>query len=178
MRFKEDFNYLLTLSSTRKVIFQSHLLVGLGFSAGLSGLIVLETFFVDYLNKVFGFLTITDPFHFFSAYSIDHVFLQFLYFFMLCACVSVLGLLLGSLFYRLGKKFTISFWLIFSAIPSVVFPLLLWIFHVQGHLSESLSTIGRFFSDFNVMTGSGILLMLTIVFGIAAWFNIRKLPQR
>ena len=109
MRFREDFDYLLTLSSTRKDIFRSHLLVALGFSALLSGLIVLETLLVDHLNNVFGFHNITDPFHFFSAYSTGHLFLQFIFFFMLCGFLSGLGLLLGSLFYRFGRKFTLAF---------------------------------------------------------------------
>lgn len=178
MRFKEDFNYLLTLSSTRKDIFQSHLFVALGFSAFLSGLIVLETLLVDHLNNVFGFYNITDPFHFFSPYSTEYLFLQFVFFLMLCVCLSVLGLLLGSLFYRFGKKFTVAFWLLSSAIPTVVFPLLLWIFHLRGHLSESLSAMGKFLSNFDVMAGSGILFILSIVFGAAAWLNIRRLPQK
>ena len=130
MRFKEDFDFLLTLSNTRNDIFLSLLGVAFGFSAFFSGLIVLERLIVDHLNNVFGYHNITDPFHFFAPYSTDNLYLQFVFFLVLCVCLSIFGLLMGSLFYRFGKKFTLAFWLMFSAIPVVFFPLLLW----RGHL--------------------------------------------
>ena len=174
MRFKEDFDFLLTLSNTRNDIFLSLLGVAFGFSTFFSGLIVVERLIVDHLNNVFGYHNITDPFHFFAPYGTDNLFLQFVFFLVLCFCCSIIGLLLGSLFYRFGKKFTLAFWLIFSAIPMVFFPLLLW----RGHFSTSITAMGAFLGNFDVMAGSGVLFVLMIVFGTAAWLNIRRLPQK
>jgi len=178
MRFKEDFDFLLTLSSTRSEIFQSLLGVAIFFSAIFSGLIVLERLIVDHLNNVLEFYNISDPFHFLSPYGTDSILSQIVFFFMICVCCSIFGLLMGSLFYRFGKKFTLAFWLLFSAIPTVIFPLLLWIFHLRGHLSMSITAMGEFLKFFDVMSFSWFFFILSIVFGAAALFNIRRLPQK
>ena len=175
MRFKEDFDFLLTLSNTRNDIFQSLLGVAFGFSAFFSGLIVLERVIVDHLNNVFGYKNIVDPFHFFAPYSTDNLYLLFIFFLMLSVCLSIFGLLMGSLFYRFGKKFTLAFWLMFSSIPMIFFPLLLW---SRGQLAASIKAVGEFLGNFDVLAGSGYLLILAIVFGIAAYLNIRRLPQK
>lgn len=174
MRFKEDFDFFLTLSNTRNEIFQSLLGVVFCFSAFFSGLIVMERLIVDHLNNIFGYHNITDPFHFFAPYGTDNLYLQFVFFLVLCICCSIFGLLMGSLFYRLGKKFILAFWLMFSAIPMVFFPLLLW----RSHLSRSITAMGEFLGNFDVLASSGYLLILTIVFSIAAYLNIRRLPQK
>jgi hypothetical protein len=106
MKFKEDFDFLLTLSNTRSVIFQSQLGVVFVFSSVISLLIVLERQIVDHLNNVFGFHNIIDPFHFLSPYGSDNIFMQFLFFFTFGVCLSLFGLLMGSLFYRFGRNFT------------------------------------------------------------------------
>lgn len=174
MRFKEDFDFLITLSHTRDGIFLSLVGVAIGFSIFFSGLIVLERLIVDHLNHVFGFHNITDPFHLFAPYARHDVFVQFLFFFVLCVCFSLFGLLMGSLFYRFGKKFILAFWLIFSAVPIVFFPILLW----RGQLSESIRAAGAFLNHFDVPAASGFLFIFTIVFGMAAYLNIRRLPQK
>lgn len=178
MRFKEDFDFFLTLSNTRNEIFQSLLGVVFCFSAFFSGLIVMERLIVDHLNNIFGYHNITDPFHFFSPYGTDNLYVQFVFFLVLCFCCSVFGILMGSLFYRFGRKFTIAFWLMFSAIPLVFFPLLLWPLYQQGNLSKFISALGAFLGNFDVLASSGYLLILTIVFSIAAYLNIRRLPQK
>ncbi|MFC1492787.1 hypothetical protein ACFL6O_02415 [candidate division KSB1 bacterium] len=178
MRFKEDFDFMLILSKTRESIFLSLLTVAVGFSVILSGLIVLERVIVDYLNNVLGFYNTTDPFHFVAPYGTDNIFLQFVFFFALCSCFSVFGLLMGSLFYRFGKKFTLAFWLLFSAIPSVVFPMILWVSHLRGNLTETITAMIEFFRYFDLLSGSGYLFILTIVFSITAYLNIRRLPQQ
>ena len=178
MRFKEDFDFLLTLSNTRNDIFQSLLGVAFGFSAFFSGLIVLERMIVDHLNNVFEYHNITDPFHFFAPYGTDNLYIQFVFFLVLSVCCSIFGLLMGSLFYRFGKKFTLAFWLMFSAIPMVFFPLLLWSLHQRSHLSISITAMGEFLRNFDVLAISGILFILSIVFGATAWVNIRRLPQK
>jgi len=178
MRFKEDFDFFLTLSNTRNEIFQSLLGVVLCFSAFFSGLIVLERLIVDYLNNIFGYHNITDPFHFFSPYSTANLYVQFIFFLVLCVCCSLFGLLMGSLFYRFGKKFTLAFWLMFSSIPMVFLPLLLWPLYRGGNLSRSITAMGEFLRNFDVLACSGYLFILTIVFTIAAYLNIRRLPQK
>ena len=127
MRFKEDFDFLLTLSNTRNQIFQSFMGIALIFSAFYSALIVLEKVIIDHLNNLLGFHTVKDIFHYLAPYATDNIFIQFVYFFMLCLCCSAFGLLMGSLFYRFGKKFMVAFWLIFSTIPTIAFPLYIWI---------------------------------------------------
>ena len=174
MRFKEDFDFLLTLSNTRKDIYYSLLGVTIGFSAFFSGLIVLERLIVDHLNNVFGYHNITDFFHFVAPYTTDNLFLQFVFFLVLCTCCCIFGLLMGSLFYRFGKKFTLAFWLMFSAVPVVFFPFVLW----GSHSSVTMTAMGEFLRNFDVLAGSGVLLILTIVFSSAAYRNIRRLPQK
>ncbi len=178
MIFKENYDYLLTLGSTRKEIFYSSLGVSLGFSTFFSGLIVLERLVVDYLNNAFGYNNISDLFHFFAPYRTDNYFLQFIFFFMLCACCSTSGLLLGSLFYRLGEKFIFAFWLMFSFIIMMLLTPLVWNFYLIGRLSNFNSAMLVFLKNFNVLTGSGYLLILSIIFSIAAYLNIRRLPQK
>jgi hypothetical protein len=178
MRFKENFDFFLTLSNTRNEIFQSLMGVALIFSAFFSGLIVLERVIVDHLNNIFGLHTVKDFFHYLAPYATDNHFLQFIFFLILCICCSSFGLLMGSLFYRFGKKFMVAFWLIFSAIPTVIFPLFLWILHLRNHLSGSVKAMGEFFRTFDVTAGSGVLFILTIIFSIAAWLNIQRLPQK
>jgi hypothetical protein len=178
MRFKEDFDFLLTLSNTRQNIFKSLVAVSVIFSAIFSSLIVLEQLIIDHLNSAFRFHNIVDPFHFLSPYSTDNIFMQFVFFFMLTVFCSLFGLLIGSLIYRLGKKFTVTFWLLFSSIPVLFFPLLLWIFYLQGQLNKSLIAIDVFLNNFNLISASGILLIVTIILAMAAYLNISRLSQK
>jgi hypothetical protein len=178
MRFKEDFDFLLTLSNTRNDIFKSIIGVAVIFSALFSVLIILERLIVDFLNNLFGYYNITDPFFFFSPYSTDNLFIQFAFFFILCVCSSMLGLLIGSLIYRFGKKFTIAFWLTFSIIPIVFIPLLLWTFYERSDLSRSVTGIGEFLKNFDLLTSSIYLFILAIIFCLSAYLNIRRLPQK
>jgi len=178
IKFKEDFDFLLTLSNTRSVIFQSQLGVMFVFSSLISILIILEKHIVDYLNSVLGFHNIIDPFHFLSPYSSDNIFMQFVFFLTFGVCLSLFGLLMGSLFYRFGKKFTLAFWLIFSAIPTVVFPLILWIMHLRDKLEQSITSMVDSIKYFDLASSSLILFILAILFSTAAWLNIRRLPQK
>lgn len=176
-KFKEDFDYLLTMSNTRKEIFSSFVSVMFGFSVFFSGLIIFEKILVDRLNYAFGFFNIVDPFHFVAPYASGNVALQFIFFLTFCFVSSIFGLLLGSLFYRFGRKFIVAFWIIFSAIPVVFFPIYLWILHRQGELAIAMKNMGSFFRYFDLLNASGTLLLLSVIFGLAAWVNIRRLPQ-
>ncbi len=178
MKFKKDFDFFLTLSNTRNDIFRSLLGVAFCFSIFFSILIVMEKLIVDQLNYIFGYINITDPFHFISPYATENIFLQFLFFLMLCICCSVFGLLMGSLFYRFGKKFTLAFWLIFSSVPIVMFPLLLWPLSQRNKLSSFFTNLEEFLQNFDILVYSGYLFILTILFCLAAFINITKLPQK
>jgi len=177
-KFKEDFDYLLTMSSTRKNIFLALLGVILIFSTFFSSLIVVEKVIVDHLNNILGFHNISDPFHFVAPYASGNLFLLFVFSLALTVCASVFGFLTGSLFYRYGRKFTVGFWLVISSIPFVLFPLFLWALYQRGHLTVSIDAMGTFFRDFNVLAGTGYLLLGAIIFGAAAYLNIRRLPQK
>lgn len=178
MRFKEDFDFFLTLSNTREQFFHSLLGTSVGFSVIFSAIIVLEKVVVDSLNIKFGFQNISDPLHFFAPYATNNLFVRFVFFLVLSVCCSVCALLLGSLFYRFGRKFTLAFWLFFSSIPIIFLPIVLWSINQRGNLSAFIAATGRFFTSFDVMAASGYLLMLAIVFGFAAFLNIRRLPQK
>ena len=178
MKFKEDFDFFITLSNTRNDIFQSLIGVAIGFSVFFSGLIVLERLIVDHLNNIFGYYTIEDPFHFFSPYITDNLYLQFVFFLVLCVCCSIFGLLAGSLFYRFGKNFTVAFWLLFSSVPMIIVPILLWPLYQRSQLSGFITDMGEFLRNFDVPAGSGYLFILTIAFTIASYLNIRRLPQK
>ncbi len=93
-RFKEDFDFWLTLSHTRQQIFQSLVGVAVAFGVFFSAAIVLERLLIDYLNQRWGYLNVNDPIHFFAPYATDNLFWQFLFFFLLTVCCSLLGLLL------------------------------------------------------------------------------------
>ncbi|KAA3664847.1 MAG: hypothetical protein DWQ04_03630 [Chloroflexi bacterium] len=178
LRFKEDFDFMLTLSNTRKEIFQSLLGVALAFSTIFSGLIILERLMVDALNNLLGFQNFTDPFHFVSPYVTDNLFIQYLFFLMLCVCCSILGILIGSLFYRFGKLFRLAFWTVIVSTSILIIPLLLWSLYQQNDLTRFITDTGVFFKNFNLLASSGYLLILTIAFSIGAYVNILKLPQK
>ncbi|MCP4419592.1 MAG: hypothetical protein GY805_23515 [Chloroflexi bacterium] len=177
-RFKEDFDFWLTLSNTRKQIFQSLLGVAMFFSLFFSGMIVLERLLIDYLNQRWSYLNITDPIHFFAPYTTDSLFWQFFFFFGLTAFCSLLGLLLGSLFYRYGKIFRLAFWIIVSSIFLLILPFLFWSLYRQSALSGVMADTSAFLRDFNVLASSGYLLILTILLGAAAYLSIHRLPQK
>jgi len=178
VRFREDFDFMLTLSNTRKDMFYSLLAVTIAFSGFFSAMIVLERVIVDRLNDALGFHNITDLFHFTAPYATDNLFLQFIFFLMLGVCCCIFGLLVGSLSYRFGKKFTLAFWLVFSAIPVVFLPWFMWSLHQRGQLSNSITSLGEFLRNFDVLAVSGVLLLLAIVISSAAYLNVRRLPQR
>ena len=171
MKYKEDFDFLLTFSNTRLNIFLSQLGVIWIFNSLISVFIVLEKQIVDHLNNIFGFHKIIDPFHFLSPYGSDNIFMQFFFFLALGVCLSLFGLLMGSLFYRFGKKFMVSFWLIFSTIPTVVFPLILWIFYLQNKLEQSITSMVEFLKNFDLLVSSGYLFILTITLQNSSCFS-------
>ena len=177
MKFKEDFDLFLILSNTRTEIFWSLVGTAVAFSAIFSGFIVLERILFDALNKLLGFQG-KDFFHHFAAYSTGNIPLQFFFFFTLCLCCSALGLLLGSLFYRFGKRFTFLFWLIFSAIPVLLLPLFLGALSRGNHLSDALRGIVLALQGFDVGAVSLSILLLAAILTAAAYGNIRKLSQR
>ncbi|MFC1883661.1 hypothetical protein ACFL2O_02715 [Thermodesulfobacteriota bacterium] len=179
MRFKEDFDFLLTLSSTRNEIFKSFFVFGIGYSVLVSLFILLEKVIVDRLNILFNFRNFTDPFHFVSAYQSDSLLLFFLFFLALSCAFWMFGLFMGALFYRFGKTFTLVFWICFSTIPFVFVPgLVTWILYERGELSNVMHVFGEFFKGFDLLTSFVYLFILTIIFSLAAYFNIRKLSQK
>ena len=177
IRFKEDYDFLLTLSISRRDIFFAQIATTLGFSALFAFLTVVERVIIDHLNQMFGLQNIVDPFHFFSAYAVTDLFLQFIYFLALGFCCSLVGVLLGSLFYRFGKKFTLIFWLLFSAMPTIILPIYLWALYQRDELGQSMSALGAYLKTFDVLSASGTLLIITIIVGAATWMNMRRLPQ-
>ncbi len=83
-----------------------------------------------------------------------------------------------SPFYRFGKKFILIFWIKLAAIPIVFFPILLWILYKRNILSKTVIATGQFLKNFNLLTASAYLFFLATIFSIAAYLNIRKLPQK
>ena len=177
-RFKEDFDFFLTMSSTRRDIYLTMAGFPLLMGAFFSVLIVLEKVLVDQLNPALGLNSISDPFHLIAPYNTGNLLLIFIFFLALNSFVTQIGLLVGSLCYRWGKKFALTFWLIFSLTPTLFIPLLLWYFHSIGHLQKSLNATGHFFQSFNVPAAIFILFSLTILFSGVAYVNIRRLAQR
>lgn len=177
-KFKEDFDYFLTFSNTRKEIFYSLASVGVVNSAIISGIIVLEKIVVDFLNGWLGFKNFVDPFHFFAPYATDNIFLLFLFFLALSILVTFLGLLLGSLYYRFGKLFRLIFWVVIFFISAIYLPFLMWSYYQENQLTAVFSNMGEFFGGFNVLASSGYLLLIAIVLGAATFLNMRRLPQK
>lgn len=178
VKFKEDFDFFLTYSNTRREIFFSFVSVGIANSVIISSIIVFEKIVVDYLNNWLGYKNIVDPFHFFAPYATNNIFLLFLFFLMLSICVLLLGLLLGSLFYRFGKLFRLFFWVFITLISIIYLPFLLWSFYQEDRLTAVFASMGEFFARFNVLTSSGYLLLLTIVLGALTFMSMRRLPQK
>jgi hypothetical protein len=176
-KFKEDFDFLLTISTIRRDVFIAQIITALGLSALIGFLVVVEKIIVDQLNQMLGFHNFVDPFYFFSAYRLDSLFLQFIYFWALGFCCAMIGMLLGTLFYRLGKKFTLIFWLVFSALPTIFLPMYLWLLYQRNELGSSMSNVGNYLATFEVPGASGSLLIVAVVVGAATWLNMRRLPQ-
>jgi len=178
VRFSEDFDFLLTLSNTRQNIFLAKLGTAFASSTLFSGLILLERILVDGLNKSLGYMNINDPLHLFSPYASGNLWLQFLYFFMLCFCCSLAGIMLGALFYRFGKTFTLIIWLALSALSLLATPAFLWFLHQRGELTAAMAALGEHLRSFDISTASLLLLLFSLVFATATYLIIRKLPQR
>ena len=66
----------------------------------------------------------------------------------------------------------------FSAIPLIFFPILLWTLHQRCELTQRMEALGHGLRTFDVLAGSGFLLVLAIIFSIALWLNIRTLSQK
>ncbi len=178
LKFKEDFDFFLTLSHTRSIIFQSLVGVGVLFSALLSFIIVLERIIVDTLNALWGFENIYDPFHFIAPYQTDNLFLQFIFFTMACILCASFGLLMGSLSYRFGKAFILASWLVIGSVSLLYLPWVLWNLFNEGRLSTLVDTFTDTMANFNLLTSSTYLLLFSIIFMSAAFLNIRRLPQK
>jgi|GEM_PF-2761869 len=178
IRFKEDFEFMLTLGSTRRDIFAAQLGTVLGFSGIFSALILLERVLVDHLNQVLGYVHINDALHLWAPYASGSLWLQFIYFFTLIFCCSAAGLLLGGLFYRLGRWFTLIFWLAFSAVPMLILPMYGWALYQRGEFAQVMSALGITLRGFDVGAASWMMLSVAAVFSAAAWLNTRRLPQK
>ena len=177
-RFREDFDMFLTFSNTRKEIFYSLSSVIVVNSAIISAIIVLEKIVIDFLNGQLGYNNIIDPFHFFAPYATNNVVLIFIFFLTLSIASSFLGLLLGSLYYRYGKLFTIVFWAIIFLLSIIYLPLQMWSFYQDDRLSDTFSAMGSFLGGFNVLAISGYLLLIAVALGAATFLNLRRLPQK
>lgn len=178
MRFKEDFDYFLVLGNTRNEIFKSLVGVAIGFSIFFSFLITMERVVVDYLNTASGYQNFNDGIHYFSPYTTVSPWMTFVFFLIVCTCCSVFSILAGSLFYRYGKKFTMAFWLLFGSIPTIFLPLSLLSNNLRGKIADTMQHWGRSLMDFNVVSSSGVFLIITLIFAASAYFNILKLDQK
>lgn len=178
LRFKEDFDFLLTLSNTRKDIFQTFLSVALGYSLIFTIFIIFEAIIVDALNSMFGYQNFTDPFHFVAPYMTDNHLLQFIFFFLLLSSLSLFGLLMGSLFYRFGKRFTLAFWLIFSSIFVLYLPFLLLSRYQNNTYANFIETVQTSLMNFDLSVSSIYMFFLAMIFAIATFLNMRRLPQK
>jgi len=177
VKFKEDFNYLLTMSSTRLEIFLGKMATALTFSFVFGFIIILERMITDRLNIAFNFHNITDPMYYWAPYASDSLFAAFFYFFTMCLLYSISGIFLGTLFYRYGNKFVTIFWLVFSAIPSVFLPFLMWVQYKNGVLGSTMSALGTYLRTFNLYSASATMLFITLGIVLLTWLNMRRLPQ-
>ena len=177
-KFQEDFDYFLTFSNTRKEIFYTLGSVILINSAIISIIIVLEKVTIDFLNGRLGYQNIVDPFHAFSPYATGNIFLLFIFFLTLSIALSFLGMLLGSLSYRIGKKFDLIVWTAVSILSLIYLPLAMWSLSQQGRLTAVLTAFGEFLGGFNVWANSSYLLLIAIGLGGLTYLNLLRLPQK
>ena len=99
MRFREDFDFFLALSFSRREIFYALLSSALALCLGVSVLIIAEKSVVDVLNGALGLRNAVDPFHHVSPYRTGNLFTRFAFFFSLSAAFSVFGILMGIPFW-------------------------------------------------------------------------------
>jgi hypothetical protein len=177
-KFQEDFDYFLTFSNTRKEIFYSLSSVAIISSTLISIIIVLEKMVIDFLNGRLGYRNITDPFHAFAPYATDNIFSLFFFFLTFCIALSFLGMLLGSLSYRFGKKFDLIVWATVAFISIIYLPLAMWSLYQEDRLTVGLTTFFESLGGFNVWANSGYLLLIAIVLGAMTYINLRRLPQK
>jgi hypothetical protein len=178
MRFKEDFDFFLTLGYSRREIFTVMLSVSLVLSFGVSMLVVAEKEVVDSLNEAIGLRNVIDPFHFVSPYRTGSVVSRFVFFFSLSAGAAVFGILMGSLFYRWGKLFMTLYWIAVSAVPAFILSVMTLVAHHNGRLDEAAASFKAFVGGFGLMPASGYLAAAAVLFGVLAHASIRKLPQK
>lgn len=178
IRFKEDFDLFLTLSNTRTQICTFLIGYSVIFSGVVSIITLLERILIDYLNKILVLTRVKDVFHYFAPYYHDSLVLQLIFFFVLGLCCAAFGLIIGSLMYRFGKRFTLAFWLVFSTSIITLLSFLIWPANDPISLSNGLPPLNRTLSSINMPLTIIVMLMLAIVFSVCAYLNIRKLPQK
>ena len=177
-KFQEDFDTFLTFSNTRQAIFYSLAVVAVIKSGLISVLIVLEKVIIDFLNTRLGFQNITDPFHAFAPYAIDNIFALFFFFLTLSIAVSFLGILLGSLSYRFGKRFDLIVWATVAIVSVIYLPLAMWSLYQEDRLTAVLINFFAPLGEFNVLANASYLLLIAIALGALTFINLRRLPQR
>lgn len=177
-KFQEDFDYFLAFSNTRQEIFYSLGSVAAINSAIISVIIVLEKVIIDFLNGRLGYRNIIDPFHAFAPYATGNILALFFFFLTLSIALSFLGMLLGSLSYRFGKKFDLLVWAAVSVLSIIYLPLAMWSLFQQGRLTAVSNAFFESLGSFNVWANSGYLLLIAIVLGALTYLNLRRLSQK
>jgi len=171
--YKEHFNHLLMMCATRKNIFKSFIIIVLTNAISLSILsIILQLYYIE-ISKISNFNT-ADILQF--IYSNVNFLSSFLWTFAVILLIGAFALLYGALHYKIGKLFSVFFWVIFGCswviIPVITTYNLLPIFTTAYKMFFSVGNKnGIYFSAVN-------FIIAAIIFGCATYLIARRQKQK
>ena len=177
LRFKEDFDLFLTLGNSRKIILLSFTGAAVVEAAVIALMITIEKVIMDVLNRQM-LLYVKDFFHTLAPYRAPRLLYTFLFFMSLSIFISMFAILISSLSYRFGNKFTWGFWLSLTLLPVIVVPAAIGFPGDLEAMGIFLRNIGEFLKSFNILRASGWLILLSAAAGTGAFLNIRFLEMK
>lgn len=175
--FKPDFNFLLIMSNTRKNIFGSQTAYTIIISSILAIIATLDLELVMFINRYFEFKEWTLMTFLYKT-AAPNFSMQVFLFFAYYLSVSMFAFFMATLAYRYGRMFHILFWGFIIAVTCVILPILLWFFGLYTPIYQFLSWALGFGKGSGMLIGAGNLMILAVIFGMATYFGMRRLPLK
>lgn len=172
--YKETFNYLLLFGNTRKTIFISSIVTNTAMSLLLAVISLISTFVEAPIANWFGYDSIgTDLLDF--IYQSNSWASKLLFIAAFLILLAAFSMLYGALSYKLGKVFTIVFWVAFG-VAFVSLPIVA----ANSKLNFIIIAIELFFClgvPKGILLASINFILLALIFSSLTYLLSRRQPQ-
>lgn len=172
--YKETFNYLLLFGNTRKTIFISSIVTNTAMSLLLAVISLISTFVEAPIANWFGYDSIgTDLLDF--IYQSNSWASKLLFIAAFLILLAAFSMLYGALSYKLGKVFTIVFWVAFG-VAFVSLPIVA----ANSKLNFIIIAIDLFFcfeASNGILLASINFILLALIFSSLTYLLSRRQPQ-